>query len=561
MSMLGKLGGDAMTAVNVMYPATNLIGSTKGGLNLGMPTMLGGGSGGGAWQAAGAGLQVPATTDQATSAYNNANNGLAQQQAFLQALQAQNGVANQSSVYNQLQGIANGTGPNPAQAMLNQSTGSNIAAQSALMAGQRGAGSNTGLIARQAAQQGAATQQQAVGQGATMQANQSLNALSGMGSLATQQVGQQQGAITGYNQAAQSEQQNLLNAIASANQAQATVVGGQNAANSAIQVQNAKGQQGLMGGVMSGIGSAMMMAAKGGVIEKPRKKMADGGDPGANPDASLTTNTTQPLPNQPVYPSPGQPPIKSSFAKFVNGFAPPGGDQSQNGQTPAGNTFFDSANGENAGASSLTKGLLSALKSSVNTDPNKGIDKSLTATDQPIATGYNGFDPSSGQIAGPPAPFSTSAPNNPGADQVLQQDNSENQKEADQVTQDAEASNSSPMPGMGSGGSNMPDPAAAAGMAKGGKVKALLSPGEVYLSPKKAKEVAIKGKNPVKEGKHVPGKAKVPGDSYDNDTFPTTLQEGGVVIPRSVMQSKDPAKAAHAFVTAVLAKHNMKKKA
>src|ERR1700679_261280 len=78
-----------------------------------------------------------------------------------QALQGQNGLGNQSQVYGQLQGVANGTGPNPAQAQLAQATGANTANQAALMAGQRGSAANVGLLARQAAQQGAANQQAA----------------------------------------------------------------------------------------------------------------------------------------------------------------------------------------------------------------------------------------------------------------------------------------------------------------------------------------------------------------------------------------------------------------
>ncbi len=95
--------------------------------------------------------------------------------------------------------------------------------------------------------------------------------------------------------------------------------------------------------------------------------------------------------------------------------------------------------------------------------------------------------------------------------------------------------------------------------AKGGKVPALLSPGERYLPPDKAQAVAKGKADPMKEGRKVPGKAKVAGDSLKNDTVKATLQEGGVVIPRSVMQSKDPHAAAAKFVAAHIAKMGMKK--
>lgn len=99
-----------------------------------------------------------------------------QQQNFANALLTPQLVQNQSALTSQLQAASNGQGPNPALDQLNQTTGQNVANQSALMAGQRGAGANAGLIARQAAQQGAATQQQAVGQGATLSAQQQIAA-------------------------------------------------------------------------------------------------------------------------------------------------------------------------------------------------------------------------------------------------------------------------------------------------------------------------------------------------------------------------------------------------
>lgn len=200
------------------------------------------------------------TSDQASSINQSGLNGVNQQQQFVNALQAQNGVGNQASVYNQLQGVANGTGPNPAAAQLAQSTGQNVANQSALMAGQRGASQNAGLIARQAAQQGANTQQQAAGQAATMQANQSLNALNSLGGLATQQVGQQQNALNGLNSAAQGQQSylNQQNQNAIQNQQQS------NSANSSLAGVNAKQQGSLLGGVLGGVGAAL--GATGGEV-------------------------------------------------------------------------------------------------------------------------------------------------------------------------------------------------------------------------------------------------------------------------------------------------------
>lgn len=55
----------------------------------------------------------------------------------------------------------------------------------------------------------------------------------------------------------------------------------------------------------------------------------------------------------------------------------------------------------------------------------------------------------------------------------------------------------------------------------------------------------------LRAGGSVPGKAAVRGDSYSNDTVPAVLSPGEIVLPRSVTQSKDPAKHAAAFVAAI----------
>lgn len=192
-------------------------------------------------------LQTPATTAQATEQYGNVQNSIKQQQDFVNALQAQNGIQNQSNVFNQLQGVANGTGPNPAQAMLANATGNNAANQAAMMAGQRGSGANAGLIARQAAQQGGALQQQAAGQGAALQAQQSLGALNQLGGIAGQQVGQQAGANQALSQSSQGAQQNVLGAINQQNQLQQQLA-----------MEKAKQQGGLMSALAAGAGTALM---------------------------------------------------------------------------------------------------------------------------------------------------------------------------------------------------------------------------------------------------------------------------------------------------------------
>lgn len=222
-----------------------------------------------------ANILQPTTLDQTNQAYDQSQAGLQQQQDFLNALKAQNGISNQSQVFNQqqalanqLQGVANGTGPNPALQQLQNTTGQNVANQASLMAGQRGAGANVGLLGRQIAQQGANIQQQAVGQGAALSAQQQLagmNALQGqqnmLGNLAGTQVGQQANATLGYNQAAQGQQGQLLNSLGQFNNQNVAMQSNMNETNSGVAQQTAKGQQGLLGGLMNGagvVGSALI---------------------------------------------------------------------------------------------------------------------------------------------------------------------------------------------------------------------------------------------------------------------------------------------------------------
>lgn len=340
---------------------------------------------------------------QINNSYNAAQTGMGGQADLLNALKAQNGLQNQSQVYDQTQGIVNGTGPNPAAAMLNQTTGANVANQASLMAGQRGSGANAGLIARQAAQTGAGIQQQAAGQGATMQANQSLNAIGQAGNMAGSMAANQIGQTNANVGSQLAEQSALLNA---------------NTASQNVQGQMANttmgGQQKMIGGIMNGISGVPMMAAEGGQV-----------------------------------PSAYTP--QSMFGQFVN----------------------------SQGASSVP----------------------TFATPDTKAFNMGGKKP-----ANPMA----------GAEKI------------------------------------------AVVAAEGGKVPAMVSPGERFLRPAEAKAVAQGKANPLSVGEQIPGQAKVSGDSYKNDTVPKKLDAGGVVIPRSVMQSKDPAKGAADFVRAVMAKKKAK---
>lgn len=380
---------------------------------------------------------VGADPAQLNTAYNQTQSSIAQQNAFIQALQAQNGIGNQQSVFDQqqqlsgqLQGVINGTGPNPAQAQLAQSTGQNVSNQAALMAGQRGASANTGLIARQAAMQGANTQQQAAGQSATLQAQQSLGAMSqlqqqqaNMGNIAGQQVGQQQNALQNVGQQSLQQQSNLLGLQQNAN-----------SANAGLQGQQMAGQYNLAGNLTGAVGKGLVaMAANGGVI------------------SSLPINN------------------KSFFHQHLNNKMAIGGTVSGDANNP------------------------------------------VTATIQP----YNVND-----------------------EEEYKKGSS---KDANTVNSNTNSASTFGDYMMG---------------AHGGKVPALVSPGERYLPPKEVEKVAKGEKAPMRAGEKIPGKPKVGGarNSYANDTVSKQLDEGGIIIPRSVTQGKNPEKAAHDFVSAILAK-------
>ncbi|CAM6004768.1 unnamed protein product [Sphagnum balticum] len=469
----------------------------------------GGFNGSGAAAPSSANIQTPTTSDQANQAYNANQNALQQQQQFLQAVQAQNGLGNQSAVYNQLQGIANGTGPNPAAAQLAQATSANTANQAALMAGQRGSSQNVGLMARQAAQQGAANQQNAAGQAATMQANQSLNALSQMGGLATSQANQLAQATSANTSANQSEQQNLLNSIAAQNNANVGMQSNVNSANAGL-AQGEMGQQSnLLGNITGAVGSVFGLGkAHGGVVHHLNQGGTYGQiDPNNNPFSQPPVSST---------PTIAAPTIASTTASAPG---PQSGPQSNVGKyhaavnsgqtpaTPAGNYWASGQAGQDFG-----KAIAKMFRAN---GPDNGPAGSATnQSDEQTQQSYLDADVAL----------------QPGPGQAVQE-------------QDFAGADDFGMPRV----------------AKGGKVPALVSPGEKYLSPKAVQEVK-KGKNPMEVGETIPGKPKVKGakDSYANDTVPKTLDEGGIVLPRSVTQSKNPHWEAMKFVKATMAKNGGK---
>lgn len=401
-----------------------------------------GGNAGMSFRADKANVLQPVSLGETHQGYNDAQRALHQQNEFVRALQGQGGIQNQSNVFGQQQGLANllgaqalGYGPNPALQQLSNTTGQNVANQAALMAGQRGAGANAGLMARQIGQQGAGIQQNAVGQAALMRAQQQLAAQQAlqqqqgmMGNLAGQQVSQLGQATMGANQAAQSEQANLLNALAQYNNANVAMQSNVNNANAGIANTTAQGQQGLFGGVLGGVGSAIGMAHGGQV-----PKYAFGDLAPASPNLG---NFASQLP------------------------APMPGPQSNAGQF---------------------------LFSSASAIPEKKSE----------------FE-------------QMGSPNNPGA---------------------------------GALNSGMKD-------LVGGAIKTL---GPVIAAGAAAKGGIIDSGSLAANGKMVPGKAEVKGDSLKNDKVPAILSPKEIVIPRSITLSKDAPEKAKAFVAAVLARNGMRK--
>lgn len=216
------------------------------------------------------------STDQLTDSYTAAQGGLDQAQGLAGTLSgnAGAGVGTQNYLTQSLMNQANGVGPNPALSELNQATGQNINQTAALLASQRGAGGNVGLLGEQAARQGATTQQGAVGQAATLQAQQQVAAQNQLQGLAANQIGQQQSAVGQLGQAQQNEQNILQNSNSAYNNAVGSAVSNANAINAHTSESNSKGIGSLITGGIGGAGAALgLPLAHGGLV-----KMDKGGN-------------------------------------------------------------------------------------------------------------------------------------------------------------------------------------------------------------------------------------------------------------------------------------------
>ncbi len=268
-------GGIALGGPTTLNQNAN---TTAGGIGGAIGNLTGGND---QYQATAAPIQAGTNTEQLNNAYTGTLNALNRQNTATNALTPglNQGATQQAKLSNMYLNQANGSGPNPALAELNQATGQNIAQQAALAAGQRGGGANAGLLARQNAQQGAAIQQQAVGQGATMQAQQQLAAEQNLQNLSANQISQGQGSIQGLNNAQQNEQNILQGANTAFNNAQVGQQSNINNVNAAIATGNANNAGGLFGDLGSGLAAAagpigsLFSFAEGGEVKKDKAQV------------------------------------------------------------------------------------------------------------------------------------------------------------------------------------------------------------------------------------------------------------------------------------------------
>lgn len=519
----------------------------------------------------------------------------AQQNALLSALSGQNGLGNQSQVFNQqqqllaqqaavngtanqqnalnaqaqlgqqqqgtlaqYQNLASGVGPNPAQAQLAQNTAANVAQTGALMAGQRGASQNVGLLARQAGQQGAATQQNAVGQAATLQAQQQLAGLQGLtgqqqaigatnqsiAGIAANQVGQQQAQQTNAaNLATQQAGQTLSASQAAANTAlgnQSNIYGLQsniNTTQAGISAGNQKAQAGLIGGILGSAGAASSTAgAHGGEVS-----MADGGAITAPQIQTPNAYTGQQSNNG----------AQSYIGKYFSG---------PQGQ-PSGLTQDTGRSGQAMGQSVFQLGKLAYNQGkslfSNNTVPPTDMN-SINNFDQAMTLdkleGGSGTTLPNSATAGSATEGATDATSAQGASGASAVEGAEAAGTVAEAGEGADALAALAL--LAGGGQIQPgysdkggDPSTLGGTltdimsylgAKGGSIQNLTPGGNVKA--RKPSEKAVK-----------------PGDNYSNDKIHAVLSEGEVVLPRSVMMSKDPVRNAASFVQATMAKRGRKK--
>lgn len=235
---MGSVGG-AIGAVGGALTGGALLGPVGAVLGGGIGSSLGGGKGLGQMLGTDNGYGAVNPIDQAKYSEQ-----IAQGQTEFGANQTKQG-----DLAAALLAQSQGTGPNPAQAMLNQATNKNIQQGTGMIASQKGI--NPGLAARQATQMAGQANQQSAGQGAVMGAQQQL--------AAQQQLG---------NVYANMGQQNLQNQGLLNNALLGGAMGSQQI-NAGVASGNAQRNAGMIGGLLSGggaLGAAALAASSGAYV-------------------------------------------------------------------------------------------------------------------------------------------------------------------------------------------------------------------------------------------------------------------------------------------------------
>lgn len=493
------LGGPTSVGVqNASNPNTGILGTLAGGIGLNNN-----------FQATGANIQPGTNAAQLNEAYTGAQNAIANQSNLAGTLtpQAANAVANQNDLANQYSAMTRGEGPNPALAQLHQATGANVANTAALMAGQRGASANPGLIAREAAMQGANIQQNAIGQAATLQAEQQIAAQNNLANLAGTQIGQTGQAVTGLNTAQQNEQNILQGANTAANNATVGMQSNINNVNANTAKSNQSTAGSLFGGITSAISGAFGGLNKGGVVGEDEQEMeehlklaqmnAESISHGKKKYAEGGQISPNPLIGRQANPAP-----QANWAGQYMNSGPQGGPNIESTQSGGEDKDYLSGPGAKLGKALKGKGSTFSDGTAGPWETGGGMAGGAGDSMGSLASGAEMFAYEGGDVH--PGPHNSHVAN------YL--------------------------------------------FAEGGEVKAMVSPGEVYLSPENVRKVIHEGANPMKVGKKIKGKAPVKGDSLKNDIVDMDLEEGGVVIPRHITKHKMAPEKAELFVHRALAR-------
>lgn len=461
---------------------------------------MGGMSGG--FQATGAGNSGAAFAAQQQQALGNYNAATGQQQQLAQAL------------LNQSQGV----GPNPAQMLTQSATQGAINQNQGMIASQKGI--SPAMAQRLGAQNAAQMSQQGAAQGSMLQAQQEMNAQQQYGQNIQQQAGN---AASMYGTA--------TNAINQSNSTQSGLQAQANAAN-----------QNMMGGLMQGVGTAGMMAAMkdGGQVQ-----YLDDGDWVSSLESAASSAGDS------IKQALGAPGVQQEDINKQTFLQTKSNDSDSDHKADGGPVrHFDQGSGPIQLNGTDTD--LNALNNTQTSYASKQLGAQMNPTSKPSNPMGGAFQSDAGtQIANQMLAKAGVANYAPGitanqfsglgqqAGQLMQQNNQNNQQFSDFDSAPNNPSVSSQDMSFASGGKVPRHLHIVANIYHGDRMNKM-APVEPNMPSTVA---ALKDR-----GGHVPGKAKVQGDSPKNDVVKTLLSPGEMVIPRSVMNSDDPIQNAAKFV-------------